>query len=188
MPPPLPSTRTGPRRSACATWLVEPACRTPPPPTTSATSAACSPRRPEGWGHFADELDAALDATADFVEVGVAYVRAALTHRAHFEAMFRPDLYRDDDPELVAAQERTAAVLARWLRTLDDEQIGPDPSTTATAAWSIVHGFATLWSNGLVIDQDDSDLEPRARAVARALFPNRPRPRPSAPAEHHPTA
>jgi AcrR family transcriptional regulator len=128
----------------------------------------------EGWGHFADELSDTLDATGDFVEVGVAYVRAAVTHRAHFEVMFRPDLYRDDDPDLVAAQERTAAVLERGLQTLGGAQIGPDPRTTATAAWSIVHGFATLWSNGLVIDQDDAELEPRARAVARTLFPNRP--------------
>jgi Tetracyclin repressor-like, C-terminal domain len=95
-------------------------------------------------------------------------------HRAHFEVMFRPDLYRDDDPDLVAAQERTAAVLASGLQTLGGEQIGPDPRTAATAAWSIVHGFATLWSNGLVIEQDYAELEPRARAVARTLFPNRP--------------
>ncbi len=128
----------------------------------------------EGWGLFADELGATLDATGDFVEVGVAYVRAAVMHRAHFEVMFRPDLYRDDDPDLVAAQERTEAVLARGLQTLGREQIGPDPRTAAMAAWSIVHGFATLWTNGLVIEQDDAELEPRARAVARMLFPNRP--------------
>jgi hypothetical protein len=28
-----------------------------------------------------------------------------VTHRAHFEVMFRPELYRPDDPELVRARD-----------------------------------------------------------------------------------
>jgi AcrR family transcriptional regulator len=51
----------------------------------------------EGYSLLADALEAAQHRTRDFLEVGVAYVRFAVEHRAHFEVMFRPDLYHPDD-------------------------------------------------------------------------------------------
>jgi hypothetical protein len=32
--------------------------------------------------------------------MGVAYVRFAARHRAHFQVMYRPELYRQDDPQI----------------------------------------------------------------------------------------
>ena len=57
----------------------------------------------EGYNLLADTLTAAQRRTADFLEVGVAYVRFAVDHRAHFEVMFHPDLYHPDDPEVATA-------------------------------------------------------------------------------------
>jgi AcrR family transcriptional regulator len=65
----------------------------------------------EGYGLLADELAAEHAASASFLEMGVAYVRFAVAHRAHFEVMFQPELYHADDPELVAARGRSAASL-----------------------------------------------------------------------------
>jgi hypothetical protein len=46
----------------------------------------------------------AHQASRSFLEVGVAYVRFAVTHRAQFEVMFRPELYRTDDPEQITRE------------------------------------------------------------------------------------
>jgi hypothetical protein len=43
-----------------------------------------------------------------FLAVGVAYVGFAVDHRAHFEVMFRPDLYHPDDPEVATARQLAA--------------------------------------------------------------------------------
>jgi AcrR family transcriptional regulator len=46
----------------------------------------------DGFQLLAATLGEAYQATGSFLEVGVAYVRFAATHRAHFEVMFRPEL------------------------------------------------------------------------------------------------
>ena len=64
----------------------------------------------EGYGtHSAHAVNAAGD---EIVEAGVAYIRFAIEHRAHFEVMFQPGLYRHDDPEVTAARERQAGPVA----------------------------------------------------------------------------
>ena len=65
----------------------------------------------DGFRRLAATLGEAYQATGSFLEVGVAYVRFAITHRAHFEVMFRPELYHPDDPELVRAREQARALL-----------------------------------------------------------------------------
>ncbi|HEX8804061.1 MAG TPA: TetR/AcrR family transcriptional regulator, partial [Acidimicrobiales bacterium] len=51
----------------------------------------------EGYQRLADALEAA-GAGGDFLEAGLAYVRFATTHPAHFLVMFEPSLYRAGDP------------------------------------------------------------------------------------------
>jgi AcrR family transcriptional regulator len=53
----------------------------------------------DGFRRLAATLRETYEATGSFLELGVAYVRFAVTHRAHFEVMFRPEPYRSDDPE-----------------------------------------------------------------------------------------
>ncbi|MGB3439423.1 MAG: WHG domain-containing protein [Actinophytocola sp.] len=116
----------------------------------------------EGFDLLAEALSSAGD---DFAEVGVAYVRFAVTHPAHFEVMFRPDTHHRDDPALSAARSRAGAVLARGA--------GPRPGDyTEVAAWSLMHGFATLWLTGALPTSLGDDLTAAARGVARTLFRN----------------
>ncbi|RZQ64935.1 TetR/AcrR family transcriptional regulator [Amycolatopsis suaedae] len=125
----------------------------------------------EGYDLLAGTLVDAEAETGEFVEVGVAYVRFAVEHRAHFEVMFRPDLYHADDPELVAARDRAGQALARGVGSMG-ERAGPDARITGVAAWSLVHGFATLWLTGALADDLTGDLETAAREVAARLFPD----------------
>jgi AcrR family transcriptional regulator len=119
----------------------------------------------EGYRLLADELVEVQRTRASFLEVGVAYVRFAVTHRAHFEVMFRPELYHPGDAELGAARATTAAILygARHGRA-SDEQV-----TAGVAAWALVHGVATLWLNGSLPARLGNDPEDVARRIAPYL-------------------
>src|ERR1700690_1055628 len=57
----------------------------------------------EGYELFGADLSAAYARRASLLDLGVAYVRFAIERRPYFDVMFRPDLYRRGDPELVAA-------------------------------------------------------------------------------------
>lgn len=121
-----------------------------------------------------DLLAAALQTGDSLLEMGVAYVDFAVRRRAHFEVMYRPDLYRVDAPEVVAARGRSRAVLRSAVADLP-----PGPGAAggaagdALAAWSIVHGFATLWNAGALPDEAGDDPREAARAVIRRLFGSR---------------
>jgi AcrR family transcriptional regulator len=119
----------------------------------------------EGYRLFADCLELAGD---DFVEVGVAYVHFATSHRAHFEVMFRPDLYRTDDPDVRSAETRAREVLVTGARRLSS---APEQDRAITlAAWSIAHGFAALWLNGEITESATSDATQTARSVFQTMF------------------
>jgi AcrR family transcriptional regulator len=120
----------------------------------------------EGYELLADALTAAGD---DFAEAGVAYVRFAVTHKAHFDVMFRPDAYRRDDPTVTAARERAGQALTTGVRT-HTARTGRQAELTGVAAWSLMHGFATLWLTGALPDSLGEDLTAAARDVAKILF------------------
>jgi AcrR family transcriptional regulator len=124
----------------------------------------------EGFDLLADALTAAHGDAGGFLEVGVAYVRFAIDHRAHFEVMFRPDLYRPDDAAVQAARQRSADALYGGAGSLTAAQRGPDVRLAGVAAWSLVHGFATLWLNDALRGGLGDDPEAAARAVAAVLF------------------
>ncbi|WP_018254215.1 TetR/AcrR family transcriptional regulator [Salinispora mooreana] len=121
-----------------------------------------------------DLLAAALQTGDSLLEMGVAYVDFAVRRRAHFEVMYSPDLYRADAPEVVAARGRSRAVLRSAVADLP-----PGPGAVggaagdALAAWSIVHGFATLWKAGALPDEAGDDPREAARVVIRRLFGSR---------------
>jgi len=121
----------------------------------------------QGYELLGAALADAFDSTGEFREVGVAYVRFALSHRAHFEVMFRPELYRDDDPAVVAARVRSSAMLYGPPADLSGDAVtGVDG---AVAAWSLVHGFATLWLSGNLERAVPGDPEDAARAITGFL-------------------
>ena len=117
----------------------------------------------QGYRTLTGELRDARDAGRGFLEVGVAYVRFAVSHRAHFEIMYRPELYRPDDAEVLQARAAAAVLLYGTDR--------PDAGRLAAgaAAWSLVHGLATLWLNGNLPEGLGNDPEEITRLVAPYL-------------------
>jgi AcrR family transcriptional regulator len=124
----------------------------------------------DGFRRLAATLRETYEASGSFLEVGVAYVRFAVTHRAHFEVMFRPELYRTDDPELVRARDAARALLYPPAAEANNSPDDGGDVRAAVAAWSLVHGLATLWLNHNLPPQLGDDPEQITRDVARYLF------------------
>ena len=100
-----------------------------------------------GFTQFADALEQARDSAGDqFAErmsaMGVAYVRFAAEHRAHFQVMFAPL----DPPRASPAGTRAFAVLEDTIR--DGQKTGEvrrgDSAVLARMVWSTVHGISLL--------------------------------------------
>ncbi|MFE2285246.1 TetR/AcrR family transcriptional regulator [Streptomyces sp. NPDC059443] len=123
----------------------------------------------EGFGLFADVLNATWERTGDFAEVGVAYVRFGLTHRGHFEVMFQPALCRPDAADLIAARARAAESLHGGAALLAARAGDGDEQIAALAAWSLVHGFTALRLSDSLPLPPDADPEAMARQVTRLL-------------------
>src|SRR5690606_14230113 len=139
----------------------------------------------EGYELLAAELEAATRAGGDFLAAGLAYVRFATDHPAHFQVMFQPTLYRADDPAVRAAEARAAAVLYGTAGALAAGATGEgsgaaagdpgdpggldDARRVGVAGWCLVHGLATLWLAGNLSDLGDDPVE-LARSVASIAF------------------
>lgn len=124
----------------------------------------------EGYDLLATGLVQAQEHTGDFRDMGVAYVGFALAHRSHFEVMYRPDLYRADDPVLQAARKHARDALDAGIDSLTERQTGPNAHLASVAAWSLVHGLATLCLSGALPDNLAQDPQTTARAVTELLF------------------
>ena len=123
----------------------------------------------EGYGLLADVTQAAWEERHEVLAVGMAYVAFALSNRPHFEVMFRPELYQEDDPAVTAARDRAAATLFETVRV----GLGPggeeDVWGGVVGVWSFVHGFATLWLNGNFYAEVGDDPAAAAQSAIRAL-------------------
>ena len=125
----------------------------------------------EGYRRLAGSLRATDDATPGFAEVGVAYVRFAVEERPYFDVMFRPDLYDPANPDLVAARSALGAALFGSAGIASDTP--PEPGI---AAWSLVHGLATLGLAGNLPPEIGDDLAGATRRVTGYLVPAPPAP------------
>ena len=123
----------------------------------------------QGYELLADALTDARR-TGEFLDVGVAYLRFAIDHRSHFEVMYRPDLYRPDDPAVQTGRQRCADALYGGAGSLPAAHRAPGSRIAGVAAWSFVHGFATLWHNQALPRDLGDDPEAALRAVAAVLF------------------
>ncbi|RPF30072.1 TetR family transcriptional regulator [Streptomyces sp. Ag109_G2-6] len=122
----------------------------------------------------AEGYDLLAEALADAPELrerGVRYVRFAMTHPAHFQVMFQPELLRGNDTDLTAARQRAGEQLRGGVSQLPDDGRGEDARLAGVAAWSLAHGFATLLlSRNLNGPLDDQDPEEAFRSLAGLLF------------------
>jgi AcrR family transcriptional regulator len=127
----------------------------------------------EGYDLLADALLEAHARTGEFLEVGVAYVRFAIDCRSHFEVMYRPDLYDPADPAVHVARNRAGMALYSGAATVPGRPADVDTQVAGVAAWSLVHGFASLWLHGALPAELRDDPEAAARTVASVLFRSR---------------
>lgn len=76
------------------------------------------------------------------------YVRFAAGPPAHFQVMFRPELHRADDPDLLTAKARAARSPRAGAEEITAGDRGDDTRLAGVAARSPAHGFATVLLSG----------------------------------------
>lgn len=124
----------------------------------------------QGFDRLADMMVEAAEgreAGADrLAGAGRGYLRFALGHRAHFTVMFDLRDTDPDHPDLRRARDRAyGALVAAVQQCLAEGRLQPGQADAATAAaWSLVHGFATLWNSGSL--QDRATVSPESSAAA----------------------
>lgn len=119
----------------------------------------------EGFEALADALAPSV-AGGEFVETAVEYVRFALNKPGHYAVMFRTDLL-EETAGLREQRERAAAALTSGMAALGREHVRIPAAQARQAAWSLVHGLASLFLAGALADTDPLLL---ARASAQQLF------------------
>ena len=124
----------------------------------------------EGFTVLADDLAAAAGSTSSMADLGSAYVRFGLRHRAHFEVMFRPDLYDEDDPAVAEPRDRARAHLTEGARVAETHLGDVSPEVVELAAWALVHGFATLATTGAAELGSDDEVDALVRGAAALMF------------------
>jgi AcrR family transcriptional regulator len=124
----------------------------------------------EGYRRMDARLREAYARSGSFLEVGVAYVRFAIDERPYFEVMFRPDLYRRDDPEVAVALSKVDDTVFGAIRTMLGPGAEDRVQPAGVAAWSLVHGLATLILNGNLPAAVAADSDALTRSVGAAFF------------------
>jgi AcrR family transcriptional regulator len=117
---------------------------------------------------MASQGDTGADAVAQVAATGQAYVRFAVSHRAHFEVMFGEDALIPGDPELAEARKEVYDLLTRSIeRAGQAGRLAPghSPEFVAIAAWALVHGLSDLVISGRIPDRTGRD-DPQQLALA----------------------
>lgn len=106
---------------------------------------------------------------------GIAYVLFAVAHPAHFRVMFGPHFTRPPEPSLASNPETDAFGLL--VGTIEEGQkagvLREEPTMAlALAAWSLVHGLASLLVDGKLEQSltQVGGVEALARSQTRLLF------------------
>lgn len=128
----------------------------------------------EGFVLQADMIGSAATGPAGFMLGGQAYIEFALTHRGYFEVMFRPYLYRSDDPKLLTAKNTAFGILYDTARAdLVSHRLEPVTDEAvrglAMAGWSLSHGFATLALTANISQQLGTDPSALAAQIAQGV-------------------
>jgi AcrR family transcriptional regulator len=134
----------------------------------------------EGFNSMNAAMEAAVEANkelplASFRAVTFAYVKFAAVHPSHFRVMFGPEITDHTRyPGLKESAERSLDLLTEMIRGCQRPDLigGVEPRELAIAAWSTLHGLATL----LVDDQlgqplaSDAELRELTDRVADVLY------------------
>jgi len=137
----------------------------------------------EGFTAMRDEMMEAIggidDPAARFQALGITYIRFAVGHPSHFQVMFGPEGARADGSSLAAVKEETFRLLLAAIANCQATGVvreGP-PEELAVAAWSAVHGLASLLVDGALRRPGrKASVEDLARLVTRTLMDGMRRP------------
>ena len=112
------------------------------------------------------------DGPAELAAVGRGYVRFAVSHRAHFEVMFRLDALDSADAEFTAASDAAYGILVATVERCGaaGRLHGRPPELVAVSAWSIVHGLSALWISGRLSERITEQDPQRLAAAVSDLF------------------
>ncbi len=126
--------------------------------------------------HISAAAEAARARVADakdvVIEIGVSYVVFADNNRALLSLLGRPELVDSQDPELVQEREATWVVLTSAIRDaqLQGWRADEPPEVVALMCWSIVHGTALIWRDGLQPSAlKDYDVEQLMRSIGSLI-------------------
>jgi AcrR family transcriptional regulator len=116
----------------------------------------------QGFDRLADTVGSTIAEShastppAVLAAMGRGYVRFALDNPEHFAIMFRVELLDEQNPDLVRASDRAYDGLIATTRAAAAQgMLQADPTIAAAAAWSLVHGLATLWLGGRLQPRTD---------------------------------
>lgn len=113
----------------------------------------------EGY-RMLEEALADAEGRGDRTNVSVAYVRFATEHRAYFEVIHRPELYRLEDVDLVEARRRVV------VHFYGSEEHDVSTLSGGVASWALAHGVATLWLSGHLPKKLGRDPQAITRVVS----------------------
>ncbi len=106
---------------------------------------------------------------------GAAYIDFALSNRARFEVMFRPEVLNRDDLDYVLAAGLSSSLLTELVIAAQEAGWASDrdPESVVLAMWGVVHGLATLANQGNLASRgsanDDDSTEELLQEVRGAL-------------------
>jgi AcrR family transcriptional regulator len=123
----------------------------------------------QGFRMTADAIGPAATGPLGFLTGGAAYVEFALSHPGYFEVMYRPHLYRSDDPELVTARSAAFAILDGSAAELAAQWNIDDVASLTVTGWSLCHGLATLLLAGDLTDRVPTDPAQLTAMLMRGL-------------------
>jgi len=122
----------------------------------------------EGFHRLEAELESVPheESVYRLLELGVAYVRFAVEHPAHYALMFDPVARRGDESEVREAAAASLRAFHRQVSVALHARGVDDPAavaSTVAAVWGVVHGLATLAHGGALttsalIDPFDGDV------------------------------
>jgi AcrR family transcriptional regulator len=103
----------------------------------------------EGFTLFRNALAVATqrspgDKVKALAEMGVAYVEFAIQHKSHFKVMWEGEISKADHPTVEQPAYQAFLLLQQAAIALLPKARPERQQALVTAAWSLVHGYATL--------------------------------------------
>lgn len=131
----------------------------------------------EGFRALEQQLIQASQAQTDPLEtlqaIGVAYIRYAINHAAHYRVMFGTEIAdKQSYPALLQVARDTFGVLVQTL--IECHQNGlvypAEPTQQAQVAWSLVHGLSMLAIDGQLSATGCTSIEELANKATHTLI------------------